>query len=174
MQDMIHRAVMGNFTSPSMRPGGLIRCCPFLCLFLFSSLATLPSFVSGLFHVEECGDDINNCEEQVHAASPEHIALSSAPPPHLISQPLAQRGPRGKDFMDDYDWANKQPHPLRARGAASQPKSSKAGTRLLIPHVVQTSLSCAVAAPLVSRARHLPRAQTQQMASTEGDAEEHE
>lgn len=51
MQDMIHRASLGNFTAPSMRAGGLFR-------------------------VEECGDDINNCEEQVRTQTVSHDLIN--------------------------------------------------------------------------------------------------
>jgi hypothetical protein len=63
---MIHRAAMGNFTAPSMRPGGFFELFASFLAFYFPHLSCLrPFLVAGLFHVVECGDDINNCEEQV-------------------------------------------------------------------------------------------------------------
>jgi hypothetical protein len=79
----------------------------------------MPPASAGLFHVEECGDDINNCEEQV-------IPLAHYHAIHL-TRGLMQRGPGGKDFMDDFDTAHMQPRPVRVRSAATHPNRAKAG-----------------------------------------------
>jgi hypothetical protein len=118
-----------------------------------------------LFHVEECGDDINNCEEQV---------ITEARFLHYqFITPLfpLQRGPKGKDFMDDYDYAHGPPRPVRVR-SARHPNLVKAGTCAHCLSVFSFSSQFAAAVPITSRARHVPRAQTQQMASTLDDHRE--
>jgi hypothetical protein len=103
--------------------------------------------LQGLFHVEECGDDINNCEEQARTAA---CCRSHATNANLTSG--LQRGPGGKDFMDDYDTAHKQPRPLRARGGPAHPTLAKSGFALPLAR------SAHVTRHLLTRARQLLRA----------------
>ena len=82
--------------------------------------------------------------------------------------------------MDDFDTAHKQPRPLRARGGPAHPTLAKSGRRPYCsaprPHrsFLTSSFSPALAAavPLGSRARRLPRAQTQQMAAAQPERDE--
>lgn len=70
------------------------RCAPF-AFFLYPSAPSKcrrsqpPPSPAGLFHVEECGDDINNCEEQVIYAR--FLPCNSSQPFFLCSV-----GPRAK------------------------------------------------------------------------------
>jgi hypothetical protein len=84
-----------------------------------------------------------------------------------LTRGMMQRGPGGKDFMDDFDTAHVQPRPVRVRGAATHPNRAKAGTSSQRTSFLSFSSDCAASVPLTSRARRT--AKTQQMAATSDD-----
>jgi hypothetical protein len=173
---MIHRASMGNFTAPSMKPGGTN---PFFPLVYCSSSDThAPRLVprGGLRRrhqqLRRAGGSL--CTPHAAARTP-----STCHPP-LSYLRLAARARRQRLYGR-----------LRYRAQAAAPSARTRRPRSPSPHAgeryrplcsatppqrscLTSSFSPALAAavPLGSRARRLPRAQTQQMAAAQPERDE--
>jgi hypothetical protein len=172
---MIHRASMGNFTAPSMRPGGTNPLFPLV--YCSSSDTRAPRLVPR--------GGVRRRHQQLRRAGGSHAAprmLPLARHPHVISPylRLAARARRQRLYGR-----------LRYRAQAAAPSARTRRPRSPSPHAgeryrplcsatppqrscLTSSFSPALAAavPLGSRARRLPRAQTQQMAAAQPERDE--
>jgi hypothetical protein len=112
-----------------------------------------PPASAGFFHVEECGDVINNCEQQVKSRSSASRTCNSSHSRLLFSVVQGAK----------ISWTTSTVR------SATHPKLVKAGTYAHCLLVFSFSSQCTAAVPLTGRARPVSRVQMQQIASTSDD-----